>query len=91
MNDPWSKREAWRFQYPFKTMKISKMFPGLGLGVGAFIVYCLSEKTKITLCLKKHESRIALYVFPLIHNQNRLRSLSSLGLLSNTISPESLS
>ncbi|KAG5437291.1 hypothetical protein PCANB_001084 [Pneumocystis canis] len=50
MHDPWGKREAWRFQYPFTTTtKINKVFPGLGLGIGAFIVYCCIEK----LFLKK--------------------------------------
>ncbi|KAG5517971.1 hypothetical protein PMAC_000426 [Pneumocystis sp. 'macacae'] len=44
MNDPWERREAWRSQYPFKTMRINKMFPGLGLGVGSFVIYCLFEK-----------------------------------------------
>ena len=43
--DPWAKREAWRkhpiFSHGFY---FRHMFPGLTLGVGAFVVYCAWEK-----------------------------------------------
>lgn len=59
MHDPWEKREVWRSQYPFTTnMKINKVFPGLGIGVGAFIIYCCVEKflqKKNASFEKKHE------------------------------------
>ena len=43
--DPWAKREAWRkhpiFSYSYY---YRNMFPGLGLGVTAFVAYCVWEK-----------------------------------------------
>ena len=43
--DPWAKREAWR-KHPIFSMRyyVRHMFPGLGLGVTAFAVYCFWEK-----------------------------------------------
>ena len=38
--DPWAKREAWR-SHPFfsRRNRVMAMFPGLGIGSAAFIVY----------------------------------------------------
>ena len=43
--DPWAKREAWR-KHPIFTNRfyLRHMFPGLTLGVSAFVVYCVWEK-----------------------------------------------
>lgn len=43
--DPWSKREAWRKHPVFShAFYYRNMFPGLTLGVSAFLVYCAWEK-----------------------------------------------
>ncbi|BFZ53284.1 hypothetical protein PYCC9005_000307 [Savitreella phatthalungensis] len=43
--DPWARREAWRYQGPFSPRaRFMSAFPGLGLGVGAFVVYLIAEK-----------------------------------------------
>lgn len=43
--DPWAKREAWR-KHPIFSQRFyfRHMFPGLTLGVSAFLVYCAWEK-----------------------------------------------
>ncbi|PWN48558.1 hypothetical protein IE53DRAFT_389233 [Violaceomyces palustris] len=42
--DPWAKREAWRkhpiFSYRYM---VRNMFPGFGIGLGAFLAYCTFE------------------------------------------------
>lgn len=44
-NDPWAKREAWRYTGAFtRANRFKGAFPGLGLGVSAFVVYCVAEK-----------------------------------------------
>ncbi|GMM38227.1 hypothetical protein DASC09_055660 [Saccharomycopsis crataegensis] len=43
--DPWAKREAWRYTGAFtRANRFKGAFPGLGLGVGAFAVYCIAEQ-----------------------------------------------
>ena len=44
-NDRWAKREAWR-KHPIFSMRyyVTHMFPGLTLGVTAFVAYCAWEK-----------------------------------------------
>lgn len=44
-HDRWAKREAWR-KHPIFSMRyyVTHMFPGLTLGVTAFIAYCAWEK-----------------------------------------------
>ena len=44
-HDRWAKREAWR-KHPIFSMRyyVTHMFPGLTLGVTAFVAYCAWEK-----------------------------------------------
>jgi NADH dehydrogenase (ubiquinone) 1 beta subcomplex subunit 3 len=43
--DPWARFEAWRYHPSInKHGNIRRMFPGLGWGIGAFIVACALEK-----------------------------------------------
>jgi len=40
-NDPWARREAWRYSGPFaaNTRRWKGTFPGLGIATGAFALY----------------------------------------------------
>ncbi len=43
--DPWARFEAWRYHpdsMPLQNMK--RMFPGIGIGFGVFLVACVVEK-----------------------------------------------
>ena len=43
--DPWAKREAWRKHPLFSTrFYMRNMFPGLGLGTSAFVLYLVYDK-----------------------------------------------
>ncbi len=43
--DPWARFEAWRYHPDMLPMSnVKRMFPGLGIGVGAFLVACVIEK-----------------------------------------------
>jgi NADH dehydrogenase (ubiquinone) 1 beta subcomplex subunit 3 len=43
--DPWARFEAWRYSPEInKRANIKRMFPGLGLGFGAFLVLCAWEE-----------------------------------------------
>lgn len=43
--DPWARFEAWRYHPSInKHANIRRMFPGLGWGIGVFIVACALEK-----------------------------------------------
>ena len=43
--DPWARFEAWRYHPDLLPMaKIRRMFPGLGIGFGAFLVAIGIEK-----------------------------------------------
>ncbi|KAK9457394.1 NADH-ubiquinone oxidoreductase B12 subunit family-domain-containing protein [Dipodascopsis uninucleata] len=45
VKDPWERREAWRYTGQFSRFnRIKGMFPGFGLGAGAFVLYCVAEK-----------------------------------------------
>ncbi|TVY67502.1 hypothetical protein LSUE1_G005340 [Lachnellula suecica] len=40
-NDPWARREAWRYTGPFtRWNRLKSSFPGLGIATVAFAVYC---------------------------------------------------
>ncbi|KAK9470766.1 NADH-ubiquinone oxidoreductase B12 subunit [Dipodascopsis tothii] len=40
IKDPWEKREAWRYTGQFsRAARFRNIFPGFGLGAGAFAVY----------------------------------------------------
>ena len=43
--DPWARFEAWRYQPDLMpAAHLRRMFPGLGIGFGAFLVACAIEK-----------------------------------------------
>lgn len=43
--DPWARFEAWRYAPEInKRANIRRMFPGLGLGIGAFLVLVAIEE-----------------------------------------------
>ncbi|KAK9479035.1 NADH-ubiquinone oxidoreductase B12 subunit family-domain-containing protein [Lipomyces japonicus] len=43
--DPWERREAWRYTGQFSRWnRLKGLFPGLGLGTGAFVLYLVYEK-----------------------------------------------
>jgi NADH dehydrogenase (ubiquinone) 1 beta subcomplex subunit 3 len=53
VNDPWARREAWRYTGPFtRRARFSGLFPGFGLGAGLFVVYLGYE----ALFLKKDKA-----------------------------------
>ncbi|CZS95848.1 related to NADH-ubiquinone oxidoreductase B12 subunit [Rhynchosporium agropyri] len=40
-NDPWARREAWRYSGPFtRWNRFKGSFPGLGIATVAFAAYC---------------------------------------------------
>ncbi|KAI1004922.1 hypothetical protein K3495_g3294 [Podosphaera aphanis] len=40
-NDPWARREAWRYSGPFtRASRFKNAFPGLGIATVAFAIYC---------------------------------------------------
>ncbi|KAH7326387.1 NADH-ubiquinone oxidoreductase B12 subunit family-domain-containing protein [Stachybotrys elegans] len=42
--DPWERSEAWRYEGPFtRWNRFNTALPGLGIGSGAFAVYCAYE------------------------------------------------
>ncbi|ORY08398.1 hypothetical protein K493DRAFT_309818 [Basidiobolus meristosporus CBS 931.73] len=43
-NDPWARREAWRYNAFFSRASNARhMFPGLGIATVAFTIYCGAE------------------------------------------------
>ncbi len=43
--DPWARFEAWRYAPDInRNANIKRMFPGLGLGIGAFVVLVAIEE-----------------------------------------------
>ena len=43
--DPWARFEAWRYAPDInRRANVRRMFPGFGLGVGAFLVLCAVEE-----------------------------------------------
>eukprot|EP00794_Sanderia_malayensis_P017514 gene17514-19264_t len=43
--DPWARFEAWRYHPELLPMRnVRRMFHGLGIGFGAFLVACVAEK-----------------------------------------------
>ncbi|KAI3656297.1 hypothetical protein MP638_005167 [Amoeboaphelidium occidentale] len=44
-HDPWAKAHEWRYEHPVVAQKYiwRKAFPGLGVGIAAFVVYCVAE------------------------------------------------
>lgn len=43
-NDPWRKREAWRYSHAFSPAVGRRLlFGGCGYGIGAFLFYCAVE------------------------------------------------
>ncbi|KAH7108324.1 NADH-ubiquinone oxidoreductase B12 subunit family-domain-containing protein [Auriculariales sp. MPI-PUGE-AT-0066] len=44
--DPWAKREAWRKSPIFSNRAyLRNLFPGFGIGLGAFIAYVIVDET----------------------------------------------
>lgn len=40
MSNPWAKRDAWRYQGQFtRYNRFKNVFPGFGIGLGAFVLY----------------------------------------------------
>ncbi|KAK9447212.1 NADH dehydrogenase 1 beta subcomplex subunit 3 [Limtongia smithiae] len=45
LKDPWEKREAWRYTGQFSRFnRLKGMFPGFGVGAGAFVLYLVYEQ-----------------------------------------------
>uniref|UniRef100_A0A060TEN9 ARAD1D16302p n=1 Tax=Blastobotrys adeninivorans TaxID=409370 RepID=A0A060TEN9_BLAAD len=43
-NDPWARKEAWRYQGPFtRANRFKGSLPGIGIGAGAFILLNVYE------------------------------------------------
>ncbi|CAN6647190.1 hypothetical protein TRVA0_022S00980 [Trichomonascus vanleenenianus] len=43
-NDPWARKEAWRFTGPFsRANRFRGHLPGIGIGAGAFVLLNIYE------------------------------------------------
>ncbi|KAF2484531.1 NADH-ubiquinone oxidoreductase B12 subunit family-domain-containing protein [Neohortaea acidophila] len=48
-NDPWARREAWRYSGPFtRWNRLKSVFPGFGIATAAFAGYLVYEQLFLT-------------------------------------------
>ncbi|KAK3710590.1 hypothetical protein LTR37_010217 [Vermiconidia calcicola] len=55
-NDPWARHEAWRYTEPFtRWNRFKGLFPGFGIGLGAFAGYLVYEQIFMKKSSHGHE------------------------------------